>query len=88
MIADTGGKHESNGHETEQLNRPIELELAEKRRQWQDAAARRQKVRMASYFFLFLLILVTSFAFAVLFSRVKEQRAIPRQAPPPPSFRP
>jgi hypothetical protein len=83
VIPDTGGKPESTGSDADQLRRLIELELAEKRVAWKKAAARRQKVRFASFLFLFLLILASLVAFFVLFSRVNEERANPRPTPTP-----
>ena len=88
MIPDSGGKPESSGTEPEQLSRLIELELAQKRAQWKAAAARRRKIRMTSYFFLFLLILASLLAFFALFSRVNEERANPRATPAPSTSRP
>lgn len=83
MIPDTAGKPESNSHDPEQLSRLIEAELAHKRVAWKTAAARRQKLRLVSFFFLFLLIAASLFAFFVLFSRVNEERANPRPTPAP-----
>jgi hypothetical protein len=88
MIPDSGGNPESSGTEPEQLSRLIEMELAEKRAHWKEAAARRQKIRTASYFFLFLLIVASLLAFFALFSRVKEERANPRVTPAPSISRP
>jgi len=83
MIPDTAGKPEANGHDPEQLSLLIESELAHKRVAWKRAAARRQKLRLASFFFLFLLIIASIFAFFVLFSRVNEERANSRPTPAP-----
>jgi hypothetical protein len=83
MIPNSGGKAESNGRDSEQLSRAIEAELAAKRARWKNAAARRQKIRIASFFFLFLLILVSLLAFYVLFSRVNEERTNARSTPIP-----
>jgi hypothetical protein len=81
MMPDVNGKPESKENDPEQLNRLIELELAQKRIAWKKAAARRQKIRMFSFFFLFFLIIASLFAFFVLFSRVNEQRANPTSRP-------
>lgn len=75
MMSDTNGKPESREIEAEQLRKLIELELAQKRVAWKQASARRQKIRVASFLFLFLLIVGSLFAFFLLFSRVNEQRA-------------
>jgi hypothetical protein len=80
MMPDRGAKPESNGGEPE-LSRLIDLELAQKRARRKEGAARRQKIRIASYFCLVLLILASLFAFYLLFSRVNEERTNPR--PPP-----
>ena len=87
MIPESG-QAEPDRSQTEQLSRMIDLELAEKRARWKEVAARRQKVRMASYMFLFLLILASLFAFFVLCSRVNEERAEPRPTPAPSVSRP
>jgi hypothetical protein len=87
MMPNSDGKAESRGPEPDQL-RLIEVELAQKRARWKQAAARRQKIRVASYFFLFLLIIGSLFAFFVLFSRVNEERANPRPTPVPSVGRP
>jgi len=83
MTPDTAGKPESNGHDPDQLSRLIESELADKRIAWKTAAGRHQKIRLASFFFLFLLIVASLFAFFVLFSRVNEERANSRPTPAP-----
>jgi hypothetical protein len=83
MMPDADGKPESKENDPEQLNRLIELELAQKRIAWRKAAARRQKIRMFSFFLLFLLIIASLFAFFVLFSRVNEQRANQTSTPAP-----
>ena len=59
MTPDPEGKPEPKETNPEQLNRLIEVELAEKRIAWKKAAARRQKVRLMSFLFLFLLIVVS-----------------------------
>lgn len=67
MIPESGGQAEPDRSQAEQVSRLIDLELAEKRARWKEAAGRRQKVRMASYVFLFLLILASLFAFLCSF---------------------
>ena len=74
-MPDTGGKPESDRTDPEQLRRLIDAELAEKRIVWQKAAARRQKVRVASVLFLFLLIIGSLVAFFRLFMRINQERA-------------
>jgi hypothetical protein len=83
MTPDTGGQPESKENDPEQLSRLMDLELAQKRIAWKEAASRRQKIRVASFFFLFLLVIASLFAFFVLFSRVNQERANPRATPTP-----
>jgi hypothetical protein len=78
-MPDPGGKPESNIRDPEQLRRLIDLELAQKRVGWEKAATRRRKLRLASFLFLFVLIIGSLFAFFVLFTRVNQERA---NAPP------
>jgi hypothetical protein len=75
MIPDADGKPESSGFDPEQFDRLLELELAQKRAARKIASQRQLKVRVASFLFLFLLIVGTLFAFFVLMSRVNEERA-------------
>ena len=82
-MPDTGGKPESKEHDPEDLGRLIDLELAQKRAAWKRGASRRQKIRVASFLFLFLLIIASLLAFFVLSSRVNQERANPRATPAP-----
>ena len=82
-MPDTGGKPESKENDAEQLSRLIDLELAQKRAARKEAASRRQKIRVASFLFLFLLIIASLLAFFVLSSRVNQERANPRATPTP-----
>jgi hypothetical protein len=83
MMPDTGGKPESKENDPEHLSRLIDLELAQKRAAWKEGAARRQKIRVASFLFLFLLVIASLLAFFVLFTRVNQERANPRATPTP-----
>ena len=83
MMPDPNGKPESKQIDPEQLSRLMDLELAQKRAAWKKAASRRQKTRIASFFFLFLLIAASLFAFFVLFTRVNQERANQRPTPVP-----
>jgi hypothetical protein len=75
MIPDADGKPESRELDPEQLERMLELELMQKRAARKIASQRQLKVRLASFLFLFILIVGTLFAFFVLMSRVNEERA-------------
>jgi hypothetical protein len=83
MIPDSGSKPESEGKDPEQLSRLLDTDLAQKRLAWKQAAARRQKVRVASFFSLFFLIVVLVFVLYIMFARLNEERANPRGTPPP-----
>jgi hypothetical protein len=83
MMPDTGGKPGSNENDPEHLSRLIDLELAQKRVAWKEGASRRQKIRVASFLFLFLLIIASLLAFFVLSTRVNQERANPRATPTP-----
>ena len=52
-------------------------------RTWENASARHNKLRTASFAFLFILIVGSLFAFYLLFSRMNEQRANQRPTPAP-----
>ena len=75
MIPDSDGEPKSRENDAEQLSRLIELEMEQKRVAWKQASARHQKVRVASFLFLFLLVIGSLFAFFLLFSHANEQRA-------------
>ena len=75
MIPDADGKLESRELDPEQLERLLELELMQKRAARKIASQRQLKVRLASFLFLFIMIVGTLFAFFVLMSRVNEERA-------------
>ena len=77
MIPDGEGKPESNKMDSEQATRLLELELAQKRVEWAEAGARRQKIRTASFLFLALIILGALVAFFLLFTRLTQERSVP-----------
>lgn len=66
--------------ETEQLNKLLELELAQKRARWKQTGDRAKSIRAAGFAFLFVLIVGCLIAAYFGFTRVNEQRANP--APP------
>jgi hypothetical protein len=83
MMPDSGGKPESKENDAAQLSRLIDLELAQKRAAWKEAASRRLKIRVASFLFLFLLIIASLLAFFVLSSRLNQERGNQRPTPAP-----
>jgi hypothetical protein len=70
MISDAPGK--TNPSDVEKL---LELELAQKRVEWKRASARHRTFRSLSFVFLFLLIVGALFAFFFVFSRANEEKA-------------
>ena len=77
----------------ETMARLLEIELAQKRAAWQRANARRQSLRLVSFFFLFLIIAGSFFAFYLFFSpekieELKSQRANSAQVSPSPAASP
>jgi hypothetical protein len=83
MMPGADGKSEPTENDPEQLSRLLELELIQKRAAWKNASARHNKLRTASFVFLFILIVASLFAFFVFFSRMNEQRANQRPTPTP-----
>jgi len=83
MMLGPDGKSEPTENDPEQLSRLLELELIQKRAAWKNASARHNKLRTASFVFLFILIVASLFAFFVFFSRMNEQRANQRPTPTP-----
>lgn len=73
MDADSG-KPEPIEQDPEMLVRLLDLQLKQKRTEWQHANARHRSVRMASYVSLFFLIMAALLAFYFLFSRANEER--------------
>ena len=81
MMPGIDGKSEPAENDPEKLSRLLELELMQKRVAWKNASARHNKLRTASFAFLFILIVGSLFAFYLLFSCMNEQRA--NQGPTP-----
>jgi hypothetical protein len=79
----TDGKSKSKENDPEQLSRLLELELMQKRAAWKNASARHHQIRVASFVFLFILIVGSLFAYFMLFSRMREQRVNQHPSPTP-----
>jgi hypothetical protein len=73
MNADSG-KPEPIEQDPEVVIRLLDLQLKQKRTEWQHASARHRNVRMASYVSLFFLIVAALLAFFFLFSRAHDER--------------
>lgn len=58
----------------EMVIRLLDLQLKQKRTEWQHASARHRNMRVASYVSLFFLIMAALLAFFFLFSRAHEER--------------
>ena len=86
------GKHNSEAEDDdpEKLRQLLEIELMQKRAEWQQAKARRGSLRSISFLFLFLVIVAALVAFFLFLSpdRVHEMRsgstepAAPSPTPP------
>jgi hypothetical protein len=63
----------------EQLSRLLEIELIQKRAEWQRASARYKNIKAFSLFFLFLIILAGLAAFYFAFMKANEVRQRPPQ---------
>jgi heme A synthase len=75
MAGDNATFEGPTANKAEDLSRLIELELIQKRLEWQKTIARRKTIRSMSILFLFLVITGTVLAFYFAFTRVNEQRA-------------
>ena len=56
------------------LSRLLELELIQKRAEWQRASARHKSIRSASFVFLFVVVVAALVGFYFLFMRANEGR--------------
>lgn len=76
MIPDGNRKPEPGETDPAQLAKLLEIELMQKRAQWQQAKARRGNLRTVSFLFLFLVIVGAIVAFYLFFSpaRVGDRR--------------
>jgi hypothetical protein len=68
-------KSETTEQDPETLLRLLDLELKQKRAQWQQAAARHRTSRMTTFFSLFLVITAGLIALYFVFSRVNAERS-------------
>ncbi len=68
-----------------EIERMLEIELMQKRLQWQQTKARRGTLRILSFAFLFLVILIGMLVFfwAVSSDRLHEMKTTPGEAPSP-----
>jgi TRAP-type mannitol/chloroaromatic compound transport system permease large subunit len=66
----------------EALARALELKLAQKRLHWQRAREKYRTLRVLSFAFLFIVILVGLIAFFFFFSHTNEMREQSLQSPP------
>jgi hypothetical protein len=85
------GKHNPEETDPEKLARLLELELAQKRAQWQQKKARRGNLRAISFLFLFVVIAAALAGFFLFFNpdRVREMRSAPTDSvTPSPTVRP
>jgi hypothetical protein len=77
MMSD--GKHNPEETDPEKLARLLELELMQKRTEWQQKKARRGGLRALSFLFLFVVIAIALVGFFLFFNpeRVREMRSGP-----------
>jgi hypothetical protein len=73
---------EENDTSAEAMARALELELAQKRLHWQRGREKYRTLRVLSFGFLFIVILVGLIAFFFFFSRTNEMREQPPQPSP------
>ena len=83
MTVGSEGKSDSTGDDPAIIERMIELEMAQKRRVWKETVARNKRLRVASFLFLFLVIVAAGFGGFVLVSTINQKRA--EQGPRPAS---
>ena len=78
MPADNGKPKSA---DPEELARLLEIELIYKRAAWKQAAARQRAIRMASFAFLFFVIMAALFVYFFVFSDLSENRSAPKPTP-------
>jgi hypothetical protein len=78
MPADDGKSKSVNSDE---LARLLDIELIQKRAAWKEAGARHRAIRMASFAFLFLIIMAALLVYFFVFSDLSENRNAPKTAP-------
>jgi hypothetical protein len=79
MIHDDNRKPKS--PDPEELARLLEIELIQKRAAWNQAAARHRAIRMASFAFLFFIIVAALFVYFFVFSDLSGNRPAPNPTP-------
>lgn len=79
MIPADNGKPKST--DPQELARLLEIELIQKRAAWKQAAARHRTIRMASFAFLFIVIMAALLIYFFVFSDLSENRNAPKPAP-------
>jgi len=62
------------GTNPDELSRLLEIELIQKRAEWQRASARHKSLRSASFLFLFIVVMAALVAFYFIFMRANETR--------------
>ena len=65
---------QSTGSDAEQLSRLLELELIQKRAEWQQVKERKKSRRTLAFVFLFLLFAGCLVGYFFVFNRVNEER--------------
>jgi hypothetical protein len=58
----------------DELSRLLEIELIQKRAEWQQASARHKNLRSVSFLFLFVVVMAALVGFYFIFMRVNENR--------------
>lgn len=66
-------------NDADELSKLLEIELIQKRVEWQRTTARNKNFKMVSLFFLFVVVLAGLVGFYFVFMRANEQR---QQRPP------
>jgi len=79
MMPDDDGKPKST--DPGQFARLLEIELIQKRAAWKQAAARHRAIRMASFAFLFFVIMAALLLYFFVFSDLSGNRSTPKPTP-------
>ena len=72
----------------DELSRLLEIELIQKRSEWQRASTRHKSIRSASFVFLFVVVMAALVGFYFLFTRASEGRQHRATAAPTDSVTP
>jgi hypothetical protein len=70
----SGLQRESGGNNSEELSQLLEIELIQKRAEWQRATARNKNFKSASILFLTVVVLAGLVVFYIVFTRPHENR--------------